>query len=205
MPSRKNSPTKKTAPFVRIFCEGEVTERLYFKGFTQECRLSDADPQQPNDYSPMGLVKAAIKEQKQARKDGYKEDDIHLWVVMDKDQHEDIEKAIHLAQKNNIQIAFSNLCFEYWLLLHFEYTTACENSCDDTIKKLQKHQPEYSKNKHFKVYELFREHLNTACKHAEKCRASQAEICDMERFWEVEPYTDVDKCIDALFALRPRE
>lgn len=43
-------------------------------------------------------------------------------VVFDCDAiaRDDMEKAIALARKEGIVIAASNLCFEYWLLLHFE-------------------------------------------------------------------------------------
>ena len=43
-------------------------------------------------------------------------------VVFDCDviSKDDMEQAFALAKKNNILMAVSNLCFEYWLLLHFE-------------------------------------------------------------------------------------
>lgn len=43
-------------------------------------------------------------------------------VVFDCDviSEEDMEQAVALARRNKVMIAASNLCFEYWLLLHFE-------------------------------------------------------------------------------------
>ncbi len=191
------------APFVRIFCEGEVTERLYLKGFVKECRLVDADPQQPNDFSPMGLVEAGIKAQKEAQKNGYKAQEVHIWVVMDKDQHPRIAEAIALAQKNKIRVAFSNLCFEYWLLLHFQYTTAADNSAEDVLKRLEKQVPEYNKSNKFDIYERFRPLLEKACENARKVRSAQSEVCDdMEHFWEIAPYTNLDELVEHLFELR---
>ena len=39
----------------------------------------------------------------------------------------------------NVVIIINNPCLEFWLLLHFEYTSAPFNDCDNTIKKLKNH------------------------------------------------------------------
>ena len=47
-----------------------------------------------------------------------------LWAVFDKDQHPKAKEAFAEAKKdaeNPVHIAFSSICFEYYLLLHFEY------------------------------------------------------------------------------------
>lgn len=46
-----------------------------------------------------------------------------LWAVFDKDQHPKAAEAFALAENSapQVHIAFSSLCFEYYLLLHFEY------------------------------------------------------------------------------------
>lgn len=41
------------------------------------------------------------------------------------------QQAREKADANGIQIAFSNVCFEYWILLHFEFTTSCFGSYDE--------------------------------------------------------------------------
>ena len=43
----------------------------------------------------------------------------YCWVVFDKDDNKDFDEAIDLAKRNNIQVAWSNQSFEYWLCLHF--------------------------------------------------------------------------------------
>lgn len=54
-------------------------------------------------------------------RDGLMSSDVRV-VVFDCDtiSEEDMEQAADKAVKNNVLMATSNLCFEYWLLLHFE-------------------------------------------------------------------------------------
>lgn len=62
---------------------------------------------------PVKMVKEA-KEQKGSFNE--------IWVVFDKDRERDIlnEKAIALATKSKIKVAFSSISFEHWIILHFE-------------------------------------------------------------------------------------
>lgn len=48
----------------------------------------------------------------------------NVWVVFDKDDFEDFDKAIETAEKKGYKIAWSNQSFEYWLYLHFYYSDA---------------------------------------------------------------------------------
>lgn len=43
-----------------------------------------------------------------------------VWVVFDKDENEDFDEAIDFAKKEGLNVAWSNECFELWLLLHFQ-------------------------------------------------------------------------------------
>jgi hypothetical protein len=41
-----------------------------------------------------------------------------IWCVFDRDEHPYVEDALALAAQHGINVAFSNPCFELWLLLH---------------------------------------------------------------------------------------
>lgn len=43
-----------------------------------------------------------------------------IWAVFDKDEFDDFDEAISLAQSKKINCAWSNESFELWLLLHFK-------------------------------------------------------------------------------------
>lgn len=81
------------------------------------------------------LVKKAIKhkENEGNPKDIY-------WVIYDRESvaaqsHDKHLRARKLAKDNNIEIALSNICIEYWFLLHFEYTPTDYNSCADLLNR----------------------------------------------------------------------
>jgi hypothetical protein len=65
----------------------------------------------------INLVKEAIKLKKN---DG---DYDQVWCVFDKDSFpiENFNKALELAEDNDIKVAYSNEAFEIWYILHFDY------------------------------------------------------------------------------------
>lgn len=102
-----------------IVCEGEKTEPNYFKSFKlKSAYFKDVFGIGDNTEQ---LVQRAIKFRNDARKYGVKYDQV--WCVFDKDSFpaENFNKAIVLAKKENIRIAYSNEAFELWYLLHFDY------------------------------------------------------------------------------------
>ena len=94
----------------------------------------------------------------------------NVWVVFDKD-HFDIEKAIRLAEENKINIAWSNECFELWLILHFNYITTSLDRKESLkkIKELIKKNCgiDYDKNSK-KIYELTKEKIKIAVAYSKK-------------------------------------
>jgi hypothetical protein len=152
-------PKEKPKQGFIIFCQGEKTEPLYFEGFKKKATCK-VNIQEGNKESPSQLVKKA-KDQK------HPYDARQIWVVFDKDDFQDFDKAIDLAEKEGIKTAYSNEAFEIWFLLHFNYINTSigrkqyaniltnrldtkYNKCDPTLfKKLEPH-------------------INTAIKYAKK-------------------------------------
>ncbi len=135
-----------------VLCEGE-SERIYIeeykKGQAPFERIYRIEVKvfQPEDYSPWGLVKEAKERVEGAKRDGLPYESV--WVVFDKDKHTKIPDAFNEANnhKPKINIAFSVICFEYWILLHFEKTTKLFLNCNEIIKyiKQKKYIPDYDK------------------------------------------------------------
>jgi hypothetical protein len=82
------------------------------------------------NHSVLGQTKTKLVEsviEIMASDESIKEKEV--WVVFDMDinheqvsqQKEDFNKAIELAQKNNIRVAYSNDTFELWFVLHYQY------------------------------------------------------------------------------------
>ena len=94
-------------------CEGEKTEPNYFRSF----RLSSARVEIVHDTSdPLNIVEATL-----AILEGQQFD--YAWCVFDRDNHDlqRFNKALSLAHKNGIKVAYSNEAFELWYLLHFNF------------------------------------------------------------------------------------
>jgi hypothetical protein len=115
---------KKRKPNISIFiaCEGSNTEPLYFEKLKEIMEENDdypyavtIYPDKDFDENPktdaIGLINVAIER---------KEDFDELWVVFDKDGYTKHKEAFELAKENKINIAFSSISFETWVLLHFE-------------------------------------------------------------------------------------
>lgn len=137
MPKKKKSENRPVLPVFRIFCEGEKTEPLYIKGYVSHFHSDKRNVivvEKSNKNTPVQLVEAA----RDAKNEGQVNDVI--WAVFDRESETKYPHHLHneareIAKTNGIEIALSNVCFEYWLLLHFTYTAASYSSCDDLLKK----------------------------------------------------------------------
>lgn len=121
----RNINTREVGPArYLIITEGTVTEVNYFKGIKRiidnkyKDRIKVESSQLVLEIRGVGrgtskLVNYAIKRRSQ---ENYSE----VWVVFDKDNFEDFDEAIKLANLEDINVAWSNTCFELWILLHFQ-------------------------------------------------------------------------------------
>jgi len=105
-----------------IVCEGEKTEPYYFKSFpiTTRPEIVQVDIV-PGACESVSLVEMAIHIRDRAS-DPYDS----VWVVMDREDPNTLSagrfnEAIHMAEHESIQVAYSNESFELWYLLHFNY------------------------------------------------------------------------------------
>jgi hypothetical protein len=126
--SKRPFRTKKYAQFFLIVCEDEKTEPSYFQQFQYQF------PERTmyiitigTGRDPKGVIEQAIKKREEFKLEYYKEIDF-VWVVFDKDDADENETKINrfndafkIAERENIQIAYSNEVFELWLLLHITY------------------------------------------------------------------------------------
>ena len=68
---------------------------------------------------PLTVAKAAVKERNRKRTDSYEKTD-EVWAVFDRDEHPHYEEARDLCRRNKVGLAYSDPCFELWLILHEE-------------------------------------------------------------------------------------
>ena len=123
--------SRKYVYFVLIVCEDENTEPTYFKQF--EDLFEDLLPEETvyvkrvgTGRNSLGVVNADIAERTRIYEENNHREVDETWVVFDKDDLDqtpgnrlNFESALTLSKERDIQVAYSNECFELWLLLHF--------------------------------------------------------------------------------------
>lgn len=143
-----------------IYCEGTVTEPKYFDAIKQELRLPEIH------IETIGKAVATITLVEEALKERGDNLDDEFWVVFDKDDHPNFNKAIERAVSEGLQVAYSNECFELWFILHFEYLQTGLGRGAFKNKLNQLLATEYLKN--MDVYQLIKDKEAVAIKNAKK-------------------------------------
>lgn len=141
---------------VLIVTEGKKTEPEYFNDLKKYHKIHSANIKidGSSDSSPDSVVKYGRKlyEDERSRGDAFD----RVYFVFDKDTHLTYSQAldeIKRYRRKNIFFAINSVpCFEYWLLLHFTYTTepfkaaGKLSAADAVIQKVKKHIPDYDKS-----------------------------------------------------------
>ena len=123
-----------------------------------------------------------------------------VYCVFDRDGHANFEAASERALAQNLRLARSWPCFEYWLLLHFEFTrapfsrTERRSPCDNCVLALGRHVGGYRKAMPG-VFVRLAERLDTAKSHAKRA------LLDAEGD-EPNPSTEVHQLVEDLQTLK---
>jgi len=141
---------------VLIVCEGEKTEPLYFKELIDHYEIHTANVRISGQCGsdPVSVVNHSIQLYQDEQCSPSESFD-RVYCVFDRDAHANYQQAldkIKQTKPDNTFFAIPSVpCFEYWLLLHFNYTTAPYTSVDSVsagdavVKELRKYWPEYQK------------------------------------------------------------
>jgi len=103
---------------------------------------------------------------------------------------------------NNIKVAFSNICFEFWILLHYERSTKPFQNCNEVIQYIrQNYNEDYlKKNDH---HEKLRDKIESAITHNKWLINThwQFELQNGVPIYNINPYIDVYKLVNLLLNL----
>lgn len=125
-----------------LICEGKNTEPYYFKKLGREPSFSLVEIIPEGGAGvPESIAAKAIDAVKRfglvgrsgRRKDSFEKND-EVWAVFDRDEHPKFQESIIKCEANGIGVAWSDPCFELWLVLHFE-----DFDKPDGRKQVQKH------------------------------------------------------------------
>ncbi|MBW4054464.1 MAG: RloB domain-containing protein [Proteobacteria bacterium] len=175
--SLKRKKAKK-APYDRVIivCEGAKTEPNYFREIRDAYRLNTANIDicgQECGSDPLSVVNYAIRKFREDK------DYDRVYCVFDRDKHATFDAAIDKLGQTRLgkDVVFkaitSEPCFEFWLLLHFGYTTRqfCApgnaSNCELVLAELNKKEqiPGYCKGAG-NIFALTKERLSDAIRHA---------------------------------------
>lgn len=161
-----------------IVTEGAKTEPNYFKALRDRLQLNATEVEilHPQGTDPLTLVQKAIElkaERKRESKKGLKIPYDEVWIVYDLEKPHDVRREIarrakELGKPEGVKFRESDPCFEFWLLLHEEYTTAQFVDCDAVIVRLRRFWPNYSEGD--TPSEEFLKKLPDAIERAGRCR-----------------------------------
>jgi hypothetical protein len=120
---RRQIETRNPKVSFKIFSEGEKTEYDYFMAMRRHYSAVLIDIEIIRGAGvPLTLARKASAAQRQIRssKKGSLLNRDEVWVAFDRDEHPNVQSAIDQCRANGVGVAYSNPCFELWLILHFE-------------------------------------------------------------------------------------
>lgn len=174
---KRRGPQRSPYQKILIVCEGQKTEPYYFTEFKTYYGLNTANIVITGDCGsdPVSIVNYAKQRYQMEQAAGDPFD--RVYCVFDRDAHakyrEGLAKIDACRPKETYFAATSVPCFEYWLLLHFIYTTKPyeplpgNSPCNQVITELKDHFPGYQKAQPG-TFEFLADRLEKAVKHAKK-------------------------------------
>jgi hypothetical protein len=182
-----------------IVCEDDRSAPNYFEALKKHFKLSAASIEvagSKGHTQPIQVVERAIAAEPDSGTVPFEQ----VWCVIDGDFGHKIANAQSKAMANEVQLAISTMCFESWVLLHFEEYDKSTTDCDTLVVTLQKrHLLQYTKGKcDFRPIVL---HVRDACTRAEKLRRPGIARGDLPE--DQNPCSEVYKLVNAILGEIP--
>lgn len=167
---------------IAIYTEGTVTEVEYLKYVRHKLGIPKELVQiHHSDHSdPKGLIDDAVAAKKKNRRDAVRGGSGLIeswWVLADIEcGRPGLHEAVRKAKDNDIWLGLCDPSIEFWLMLHFRYTTRSFGNVKELIRQLKEHLPDYSEeNKHPDMQVLF-PRLSDAMDNSSKLRKNHTSI-----------------------------
>ncbi len=196
---RRRSPSKRGRAIVLIICEGVETEYRYFEAMRRRQALVSVSIEVVRSgRQSERLVEHAVELRRQRKRQPDALPYEEIWCVFDREAaHEPAGffAAVIRADREQLTLAVSNPCFEYWFLLHYRETNRPFQNADEVIDALRSNGclPGYEKNG--EVFERLLEHRGQAIERAERLYERHP---DRERDRFPNPSTQVQRLVRRL-------
>ena len=195
------------APYdkVLIVCEGEKTEPYYFNDLKNYYGLNSANVEVCGDCGsdPRSIFLHARQRYREEKDAGDAFD--RVFCVFDKDTHRGYQSTVDEIARATPKTVYSAVtsvpCFEYWLLLHFTYSTRPyealpgNSACNQVLTELRSYLTDYSKGAG-NIFSRLREQLDFAKHNAARAqKASETNHSD-------NPSTGVHELVEFLQTIK---
>ena len=131
-----------------------------------------------------------------------------VWVIFDREgiskySHQYHKEASQMANAKGIKVAFSNVCFEQWLIYHFVPSTRTYSSYDNLMSEseLASKLAEISISSYEKgqnIYSKLKLRIDTAKNNARSIREQLEQTDQHKHPAEKGGYVDIDLLLDAI-------
>lgn len=207
---KRGQRRRKLKPVILIVTEGSQTEPKYFEHYRS--RQTNIDIRVVGSHTKGGetdylaLIRKAVEYQSKNQLSVSNGDAV--WVVADGDVNYNtpdpiaakdklLSKAQKMADAKGIHIALSNPCFEFWYLLHFQYTTKFFKDYPAVKNALTTYLPDYEKTGD--VYSRLSAHTTNALQNAKRVEQYHLQNGSSKPFGiAVNPFTDIYQLVESL-------
>ncbi|MFO0875947.1 MAG: RloB family protein [Gemmataceae bacterium] len=187
-----------------IVCEDGKSAPNYFEAFKKHYNLSAASVKVAGSggrTQPVQVVEVAVRlmNASSGPESGTEPFD-QVWCVIDGDYGEKIANARAKAEANDIHLAVTTMCFEYWVLLHYEENDTATMDCYSLERALRSrgHIPDYEKGKC--DFSKVVPHAELASERAKKLRAPGIRRNDLPE--NQNPCSEIYELVDAILSSR---
>jgi len=193
----RNRENRQRKSVVVIGCEGKnKTEKIYFSNFTsRECNIRFSTG---NSTDPVGMARDLINFMKEEDINVIYGDKIYLILDTDVNQNkqEQINEAKRICEGAGIIIITSTPTFEFWYILHFEYTTKVYQNSKEVKEHIKRKINDYTEKKN--VFPIIKDKLNNAISNSKKIE--QYQLINRKELIseECNPYTRVYSIVEEL-------
>lgn len=196
---RKETGSRKIEKRIFILCEGadKHSEYAYLEALIKDTPIKGDKVQIELVSTKYNTGRELVEEAAKKIDRKFKGID-EAWVVYDQDGYTLHQETFRIAKEKNVRIAFTATAFEFWILLHYEYTTKHFPKSEDIIRELKdKNFIDYAKNSK-NIYALTKEKLSLAKQNARKIRTEVEKYDGNKKIYERNPYTNLDLLINEI-------
>ena len=194
---KRNCNIRQRKPIVAIGCEGKnKTETIYFKNFSsRECNIKFSTGRHTD---PVGMLNDLLDFMKEEDIKSEYGDKIYLLIDTDINQNKQIkiDEIKEKCEQNGIELITSTPTFEYWYILHYEYTAKKYQNSKSVKEEIKTKITNYSEK--MNVYPIIADKTEEAIKNAkiiEKFHHDNGIEVDDEK---ANPHTSVYRVVEEL-------